>query len=122
MLDDGDRILTLVGIGLVLFLLSAIGVVVLAAMAGPMGAEPPNAQWRLERMNDSVVRITHAGGETVAASELVVTVDGFERDITWSGRIEPGDAGRLQATESSSIHLYWDGGRGDRVSLATWRV
>lgn len=122
MFEDGDRDLTIIGVVLVGLLLSAIGVAVLAAMAGPSAAEPPNAEWRLERVNESHVRITHAGGERVPASDLVVTVEGYERDVTWSGMVTEGDATVVQATEDRGIHLYWNGGRGDRVSIAVWRV
>lgn len=122
MLDDGDRILTLVGIGLVTLVLAGIGVSILAAMAGPSGTEPPNAEWRLERVNDSHIRITHSEGEPVNAEELVVTVEGYERSVTWSGRVSEGDSTVVQATEDTAVHLYWKGGRGDRVSLGVWRV
>lgn len=122
MLDDGDRILTLVGIGLVTLVLAGIGVSILAATTGPTGAEPPNAEWRLDRVNDSFIQITHAGGDPVPAEELIVTVEGYERSVTWSGQVADGDSTIVRATENNAVHLYWKGGRGDQVSLGVWRV
>lgn len=124
MIDDGDRLLNVIGIVLVLAILAAIAILVLAAMSAPTSEGPsdgPTADWRLERVNETHVRVLHVGGDPVRASELVVTVDGNPRHPRWSaGTVSEGDTAVLLVREGQAVRLFWTGTPGDRELLARW--
>lgn len=124
MTEDDDRLLTLIGIALILFVALGMVIVVLAAVNAPsqQAPDPPEADWTIERMNASYVRITHAGGEPVPTDKLIVVVGGIERSPSWSGELTDGDAGVFEATRGDTVLLYWNGGRADRVLLDSWQV
>ena len=124
MLEDGDRILTLVGIGLAVAILLSVGVMLLAATSAPMRQpDVPTADWSMDQVNDTHVRITHTGGDAIAGSSLVVTVDGYNRAVHWPPRVVRGDAILVRAPAGRVVRLYWDGdARGDRRLLDRWRV
>lgn len=121
MADDGDRLLNIVGVLLAVGIIAAVGILLLAASSAPAREpSPPTADWTLDRVNETHVRITHAGGEPVDADQLVVLVNRYERSATWEGRLTPGEGGVVQAGPSQSVRLYWDGGRADQQQLAAW--
>lgn len=119
-----DRITSAIGIGLVLFIIAAMGVVILAGMSAPApeSMELPNANWTVQRVNDSYVQLSHAGGEPVPGSALAVSVDGIERPMVWTGQVEEGETGLVSATTGQTVRLYWISGRDDRVLLEQWEV
>lgn len=121
MSDDGDRVLTVIGVVIVLFIVAAVAALAIAAASGP-GASAPDASWELERVNDTHVRVMHAGGDPIDAERLVVSVDGYERRVSWSGEISEGDAGILIAGEDTEVTLYWTRERRPRTQLASWAV
>lgn len=124
MLEDGDRILTLVGIGLAVAIALAIGVLLLAATSAPSRQpDVPTAEWSLDRVNDTHVRITHTGGDAIEGTHLVVSVDGYERAVNWPPRVVEGDAVVVRAPPGRLVRLYWDGDdRGDRRLLGRWQL
>jgi FlaG/FlaF family flagellin (archaellin) len=122
MFEDGERLLDVVGVALVVAVLLALGVVAVAVGAGPTGDAAPDAEWSLERVNDSHVRITHAGGDPVPAAELVITVDGLQRNEEWSGVVTPEESAVVRASERELVRIYWDAGRGERELFTQWRV
>jgi hypothetical protein len=124
MINDGERILDLIGIVLAVFILLSIGILILAGMNAPsqQSADEPEINWTLNRMNATYVQITQDGGEPVSASELIVTVDGIERRVTWTGLIRQGDSGVVKGDRQQVVRLYWTGGLGDRSLLASWEV
>lgn len=122
MTEEGDRLLRLIGAGVVLFIVVAVGLLVLAAANAPPESDAPRANWSIERVNASYTRIVHEGGDPIAAEDVVVTVDGYERSVTWSGRLTEGAAGVFRAREGQMVRLYWTGGHGDRVELDSWRA
>ncbi|MFB6219511.1 MAG: hypothetical protein ABEH77_10130 [Halobacteriaceae archaeon] len=120
---DEDTLLTLAGAGLVAFLAVGVGVGALAAVtADERGGNVPEAEWELERVNGSHVRITHAGGDPVPADDLVVRVEGYPRETGWSGVVEEGDATTVEASEGQTVKLKWTGGGRVEDTLASWRV
>lgn len=121
MLEDGNRILDLVGLALVLGVVVAVGVVALN-FAPPEGDGAPDADWTVERVNDSAVRITHAGGEPVRTDEIRVTVDSLERDADWTDPVTADESTTVPANEGSLVRVVWNGGRGDREVMARERV
>lgn len=123
MLDDGDRILDIVAIGLAVAVAGALGIVFLAAVNAPgaQSAAAPEANWTVERTNATHVRIAHAGGEPVRADHLAVAVNGTERAVAWPEVIVEGDAGVVRARDGEVVELYWSADRERRVRLASWR-
>lgn len=124
MLEDGDRILTLVGIGLAVAILLSVGVLFLAATTAPTRQpDVPTADWSLDRVNDTHVRIAHAGGDAIEGTNLVVTVDGYERTAHWPPRVVEGDTVVVRAPPGRLVRLYWDNGdRGARRLLERWQL
>lgn len=73
------------------------------------GAETPVADLTIERVNETHVRIVHAGGDAIPAENLLVTVDGRARPL---GRVDPltqGEAIAVQAPEGVLVEVYWAG-------------
>lgn len=119
---DGDRLLDAVGIVLVLAVVASLLFVGMMVVDPPENThDEPTTDWTLQRENDTHVRIVHAGGESVHADDLMVTVDGDRQTVTASGRVNEGDALVVAAEPGSNIELYWTGGRGGPVLLSTWR-
>lgn len=117
---DSDWYLNTIGIALIIALVVAISVFVVIAVNVPGNqANPPDADWAFQQVNATHVQITHESGESVAASSLVVTVDGYERRTSWTGRATAGDAVVVQASREQVVRLYWDGGRTDRIQVAS---
>ncbi|MEF8885502.1 MAG: hypothetical protein V5A44_10325 [Haloarculaceae archaeon] len=121
MLDDGDRILNLVGVVLVLALVAAVGV--LAVNFDPPEDDPaPGGNWTLERVNDTHVEITRDSGEPIPADELQMAVDGVQRNPDWTDPVVPGSSVVVDASEGTLVRIVWVGGRGNRATLRQWRV
>jgi hypothetical protein len=123
--DDRDRLLDLVGLALAATILLSVAILVFSAATAPTGtpADAPSSDWALDRANATHVRITHAGGEPVAARSLAVTVGGTDRRVDgWSGVVARGDAGIVRAREGRVVRLYWTSDDGRRVRLAEWDV
>lgn len=118
---DGDRILRLVGIGLVAAIVVALGIMAVAFASGPTESADIEAEWDLERVNDTHARIVHAGGEPVEGENLVVTVDSYERQVRLRSVVVEGDAIVFEARPDQVIRLYWDAGQGESDLLGTWR-
>lgn len=121
---DEERLLTLAGVGLVGLLVTALSVAGLAAMtADDRGGGAPDAEWSFERVNESHVRVSHAGGDPVAGPELVVSVDGYRRNADWNGVVEEGDAVTVKASGGQVVRVYWVGQEQRvRTQLARWRA
>lgn len=123
MLDDGDTVLNLVGLGLVVAVVIGLGVV--ALNFSPAEDDAPSANWTAERINDTHVRISHAGGDAVPNSELVVTVDGTPRTTTWNGTdgaVTRGDSTVVQAHRNQVVGVSWEAGHTERRTLERWQI
>lgn len=121
MLDDGDTILRLVGVALVLGIVFAGGVVALN-FDPPEREGAPDANWTIERINDTHVAVTHAGGEPVRTENLHVTVDGLERKTNFTDPVTPDQRAVVPASEGSVVRVSWEGARTERESMAGERV
>lgn len=121
MLDDGDTILRLVGAALVLGIVFAGGVVALN-FDTPESGGAPDANWTVERVNDSHVRVTHAGGDPVRTENLHVTVDGLERSTNFTDPVAPDDSTVVPANDGSFVRITWEGERTEREVMARKRV
>lgn len=121
---DEDTLLTVAGVAVVGVVLAGLVVAALAAATAPQRAtDIPDAEWSLERVNGTHVRIAHDGGEPVPAEELVVRVDGYERHADWRGVVAEGDAAVVQASRGQLVLLKWTGGsRNVEDELARWQV
>lgn len=121
---EEDTLLTLAGVGAVGLLVAGLSVAGLAAVtADDRESGAPEAEWRLERVNDTHVRISHAGGDPVAPSELIVSVDGRRRHADWGGTVTEGRAATVTAYEGQVVRLYWvPEEKRVRTQLKRWRV
>ena len=126
MTDDGgrDRALDVAGVVIVLTLLAMVGVMALAFADASRGetSAGPNVEWTTERVDETHVRIAHAGGEAVPADRLVVTVEGNRRRVSWSGTISEGDSGVVRVRGDRELRLYWTTEQGERIRLESWRT
>ncbi|PSQ64893.1 MAG: hypothetical protein BRD24_08955 [Halobacteriales archaeon SW_9_67_24] len=120
MAEEGDRLLNVIGIGLVVALVGVIVVGVVIAVNVPANrVDPPDGEWSFRQANETHVRITHDAGESVDGAALVVTVDGYSRHPSWSEAVTPGETVAIEASRGQVVRLYWDGGRTDRFQLAS---
>jgi len=121
---DDDRRADLLGIAVVLLLVFAVVTVVLAATSPQQeSAAPPDADWELERSNDTHVRITHAGGEPVSTERLDVTVDGIFRHTRWSAAtLTDGEYGVVRAGDGVKLTLLWTQSEAEREVLRQWSL
>jgi hypothetical protein len=107
---DGDRILNFVGIALVVFLVLAVGAVVLAGSFGASGGsdtDPPEANWSVERINGTHVELIHEGGPPVQINDLIVVVGKTDRGIRRERMIYDGEGFAVPVQQGSSLGLYW---------------
>ena len=121
MLEDGDRILRLVGVALVLAVAIALGVIAINFDTPAEGREPAG-NWSVERVDNSRVEVTRTDGEPVAPDEIVVTVDGVRRNAEWTDPIVPGSTVTVDASEGSLVRVVWAAGRGERERLYEKRL
>ena len=121
MIDD-DHLIDVVGVVVLLIVVMAVAVLILAGASAPSRtpAEPPAADWTIDRVADDEVAITHAGGEAVDASKLVVSVAGVERSPGRSDVLTEGDSIEVPARPGHHVQLFWVGGRDERTLLAEW--
>jgi len=121
MLEDGDTVLNLVGAALVLAVVAGL-VVVGLNFSGSTGEQAPDADWTIERVNDTYVRVTHDGGEPVRTEELRLTADSVRRAANWTDPVSEGESAVIPASDGSLVRVVWNGGRGDRSVMAQERV
>lgn len=123
MIDD-DRLVDVVGVVVAVLVVAAVAVLILAGATAPsrQPADPPEANWTIERVDVGQVEVTHAGGEPVDATELVVSVAGVERSPGRSDELTEGDSIRASARSGQSVELFWVSGRDERVLLAQWEA
>lgn len=123
MFDDGDDILNAVGVVLAVLLVLGLGVTFLAAStANERSGSAPDAKFRFAAANDSQVFVEKVGGKPLDASNVVVAVDGTQRQVTWNDTVSNGDRVYVTARSGSVIRVYWDPGEGERTLLARYRV
>ncbi len=112
---DGDRMLNLAGAGLALFVLGTVVLVGALVVTSEPPAEAPDVEWSVERVNETHVRVEHAGGSPVTAANLTVTVDGSERRTGWSGPVVQGQSTVLSAETGAVVRVFY--GVGDDRDL-----
>lgn len=97
--------------GVVLAGLVAVSVVLLAfgaAQGAGNASDTPNVEWSVEQVNESYVEITHEGGDTIYAENLVVFVDAQGHPTPFEGAIRPGDSAVSPVDETSIVQLFWE--------------
>ena len=122
--DDGDQLLNLFGIVLVLTLVGSLALVALAATSGQQqGSTAPETDWTLTRINGSHVRISHAGGDPVRTERLTVAVDGTPHLPQWSATmLTDGEYGLVRAGERTTVTLLWQPSGANREVLRRWSL
>ena len=123
MIDD-ERILDLIGVVVVVIIVLAVAVLILAGATAPsrQPAEPPAANWTIQRVDVGQVNVTHAGGEPVNASRLVVSVAGVERSPGRSDVITEGESLTVPARSGQHVQLFWVESRDERTLLDEWQA
>lgn len=123
MIDD-ERLIDVLGAIVAAVVVLAVAVLILAGATAPSRepAQPPAANWTIERVDVGQVNVTHAGGEPVDASKLVVAVAGVERSPGRSDVLTEGESLRVPARSGQRVQLFWVGGRDERALLAEWRA
>lgn len=123
-MSDGDRTLTLVGLGLAVLLVGGTATLVMSATSvGSDAADRPAADWTLTKLNDSYVRIEHAGGEPVRADKLGVNAEGLPRPVSWSDEVlVEGSTGVVHVGSKGRVALLWERSESQRALLAQWRL
>lgn len=125
MSKDGDRWLDIVGGVLLLVLVGSVGLIVISGMNPPSSEGPtrtPNADWELQPVNDSHVRIAYTGSDPVSTENLTVTVDQHRRAVSWSGVLTRGESGVVQLRAGGVVRLYWNEGRDGQTLLKQWQL
>ena len=122
--DDGDQLLNLIGAILVVFIIFSVVVLVLAAMsAQERSADLPEIDWELQQLNESYVRITHAGGNPVQTDKLSVTVDGTPRHPQWTSvTLTEGEYGVVRVGDGVTVTLLWQHSESERDVLQRWQL
>lgn len=121
---DGETILTLIGVALVLTIVGSLLLIgVLVTGGGPDETTVPDTDWTLERVNDTHVRLVHMGGDPVDTRHLLVTADGRERHPSWTtSTLTEGESGTLRARPVRDVvRLYWVD-EPKRQLLETWTL
>ena len=120
---SGERLLDLIGLLIVFGFVFGIGTLLFfSGGTGPADPRPsaPDANWTVERVNDTHVQLGHVGGDAVQSDALALTVDGEERPVPWSGEVSSGDVALVRVPGGATLELRWTGGSGDPVSLGEW--
>lgn len=113
-----DRKLDALGVVLVIGLVIGVSIAVFGAIeASNSGGETPTVNFTAERVNDSHVRLEHAGGDVVRGERLVITIDGRERVATFPPSVAKGDGTVVRVSEEHTIRVWWTGGRATRDRL-----
>lgn len=121
---DGDRLINLILLGLVVFIMVGIGGLVLTAsfVQDESGANP-DTEFGLTRINATHVRITHAGGEAVPTEDLTVTVDGIPVEAQWSSSmLTEGEYGLVRVSQATRLTLLWQHSENERDVLRQWKL
>lgn len=121
---DADRALDLFGIVLFLAIVGAFALLGLGATSvGEQSTAPPETDWTLTSINESHVRVSHAGGEPVRTDRLTVAVDGQPRRVRWSATtLVDGEGGVVRASEGTRVTLVWARSESDRRVLERWSL
>ena len=122
--DDGDQLLNIIGVILLVFIILSVAVLILAAMsAQERSAEQPETDWDLQQITESYVRIIHAGGEPVQTGKLSVTVDGTPRHPQWTSiTLTEGAYGVVRVGDGVTVTLLWQHSESERDVLQRWQL
>ena len=122
--DDGDQLLNLIGIILILSVIISIVIIILATISvQERSADVPDVNWESQQINESHIRITHAGGEPVNADKISITVDGTPRQPQWTAiTLAKGEYGIVRVGEGNRVTLLWRHSERDRDVLKQWQL
>lgn len=116
---DGDTMLNVVGAAIVVAVVGGVVVVGLNIAGGSSGETAPDVNWTVEQVNDTAVRITHAGGEPVRTENTEVRVESYRRATDWRDPITESESTVVQASEGATVRIIWNPARGDEVIMHT---
>ncbi|MFB6253434.1 MAG: hypothetical protein ABEI06_02370 [Halobacteriaceae archaeon] len=125
MASEGDRYLQIIGIVLAVGLFISTGLLVFVAIQTSPNSDTktiPKVNWTVSRINESHVRLIHAGGKPVDTANIMVTVDGIKRYVSWSNTLTQGDSGTVRAREGQIVRIFWVKGKGNRILMESFTV
>ncbi|MFB6185851.1 MAG: hypothetical protein ABEI86_03165 [Halobacteriaceae archaeon] len=125
MASEGDRYLQIIGVVLAVGLFVSTGLLVFVAIQSSPNSDTkpiPNVNWTISRINESHVRLIHAGGKPVDTANIMVTVDGIKRYVSWSNTLTQGDSGTVRAREGQIVRIFWVKGKGNRILMESFTV
>ena len=99
--------LNLAGGALLVFVVGTLALVgFLVATGVPTDStDAAAANWSVDRVNDTHVRVEHAGGPPVQANEVTVSVDNNQRRTGWSGRVVQGESATVRAGPETVVRV-----------------
>lgn len=116
-----DRKLDVAGVVFAIAIVLGFGLALFGAFEiADGGGEPtPELNFTVERINDSHVRLVHAGGDTVRGEELILNIDGRERvpSQPFPTAVSEGEGTIVEVGEGHTLRVYWTGDRGTRERL-----
>jgi hypothetical protein len=122
--SDGDQLIRIVIIVLVVFVIAGIALLFLAgSMASQQDAAAPDAAWTLTQINETHVEIRHTGGAAVSGQNLTVTVNGTPVQVAWSDQVLlEGESGIVRAESGDRVTILWKRTPRDQEVLERWHI
>jgi len=114
--------LNLVGAAIVVAVVVGLVVVGLNIAGGSGDTDAPEVNWTVERINDTAVRVTHAGGDPVRTDDLTVRVESYRRATDWTDPVTESESTVVQASEGSTVRIVWSPARGDDEIMYSERI
>ncbi|GAB3685451.1 hypothetical protein GCM10028857_15970 [Salinarchaeum chitinilyticum] len=111
-----DRKLDVLGVVLAVLVVLGAGLAVFGAMEASSGGggEEIEIDFTVERINETHLRVVHAGGDVVEGADLSITIDGRDRVPVgrFPERVNEGDAAVVQIDAGHTLRVYYHGGLG----------
>lgn len=122
--SDGDQLIHIVIIVLVVFVIAGIALLFLAgSMASQQDATAPDVAWNLTQINETHVEIRHTGGPPISGQNLTVTVNRTPVQVAWSNQLlVKGGSGIVRAGTGDRVAILWKRTRRDREVLERWHI
>ncbi|WP_248515028.1 type IV pilin [Salinarchaeum laminariae] len=109
-----DRKLDALGVVLVVLILLGVALAVFGAIEVSNGgnSDSPQANFTVDRINETHLRLVHDGGDMIRGEDLSVTIDGRDRVPSvrrFPRRVTEGDAAILRVGTGSTLRVYYHG-------------
>lgn len=121
--DDGEQLVNIFGMILVSLVVLSLALLVFSTVSTQQEPEAPDAEWSLTQINDSYIRIEHAGGEPVSARNVTVTVNGRPVHPEWTAEVlTENDSAIVRVSQDNRVRLLWQRSESDSDVLKRWNL